>query len=706
MTSLLLLLALLLSLAACGKGESEPSGRVQQPGELVPGWLAEEVRLPEEVGWITQMDLCDSVLYISWMDRTNHACLGCYNTTVGDFRQLPLDTADRWRSELHYLSVADGVAWGLVESFAENWSDRRTDLLYCDTQTGEAVRVVPIPIQPADAGEMGAFFQGLYALDGGRALLYDAYTCYEIGPDCAAQRSFPREGLNLNFCSDDGQRLLVSQFQNDGANIYHFCDPETLTPLEEVALEGFSHFRSENGRILVDWEQGVCELDPATGSMTPLFKWMDVAPSSSAVGGGFACETATGELWYPSQQNGVLIRVHEAMIPYQEPLRLAVFSSGPNPDSLIRFNHSGLPYKIEVTNYWGLSEQERQRVMIELATGGDFDLIDTSGLPEGSLDGGMLTDLLPYIDADPDLSREDFIQPLLSAMLRDGGLYELSPRWDILTFAAHGSQFPGRADWTIGYVNQLVEDRGQMPVFFWHRNREVLTDLMAKMATAEFIDWGTGECRFDSPEFKAWLRLVKEIPYDSDYTDSAVLLVPVSDAAGYAGYMVRSFLRDADYVYAGFPSSSGNGSYFIRLGTGSDAFDGTKGDNVSLGIPASSAHKDGAWLFLRQLLLTTGDADYERIDYGIPVLKDTFEGCLARSVQEGDPDDYYTITQADAEKLRQLVYGTERLAHTDEALLSIIKTEAANYYAGYKTLDEAAALIQSRASLYMSEQYG
>jgi len=40
----------------------------------------------------------------------------------------------------------------------------------------------------------------------------------------------------------------------------------------------------------------------------------------------------------------------------------------------------------------------------------------------------------------------------------------------------------------------------------------------------------------------------------------------------------------------------------------------------------------------------------------------------------------------------------------DQNVLSIISDEAAGYFAGSKTVEEASKLIQSRVGLYMQEQ--
>ena len=117
---------------------------------------------------------------------------------------------------------------------------------------------------------------------------------------------------------------------------------------------------------------------------------------------------------------------------------------------------------------------------------------------------------------------------------------------------------------------------------------------------------------------------------------------------------------------------------------------------------ASSANKDGAWRFVRTLMLGGDDVSLAN---GIPVSKAGFEAGLdyaASRVQEGY--EQFAFTQADADAMRELVYGTTRLVHTDDALLTLIRSEVNAYLGGGKSAEDAAKQLQSRVSVYLAEQ--
>ena len=63
------------------------------------------------------------------------------------------------------------------------------------------------------------------------------------------------------------------------------------------------------------------------------------------------------------------------------------------------------------------------------------------------------------------------------------------------------------------------------------------------------------------------------------------------------------------------------------------------------------------------------------------------------------------ITQDEVNMLIDYFSTVDNIARYDESLTDIINEEANAYFEGTKSVDEAASLIQSRASIYLSEQY-
>ena len=97
-------------------------------------------------------------------------------------------------------------------------------------------------------------------------------------------------------------------------------------------------------------------------------------------------------------------------------------------NAVLRFNSTNPDYRIEAVNS-GQSGKLSQQELMDMVLNEAPDIVYTPMLPKNSIDAGLFVDLLPYIDADESLSREDFIEPVLESMLQDGGLYELLTGW-------------------------------------------------------------------------------------------------------------------------------------------------------------------------------------------------------------------------------------------------------------------------------------
>ena len=64
----------------------------------------------------------------------------------------------------------------------------------------------------------------------------------------------------------------------------------------------------------------------------------------------------------------------------------------------------------------------------------------------------------------------------------------------------------------------------------------------------------------------------------------------------------------------------------------------------------------------------------------------------------------YAMTQEQVDQILDLINATTAVYGYDESILNIISDEAAAYFAGEKSLDDTANMIQSRVNLYVAEQ--
>ena len=691
------------------------------PGEMVPGHTLAEIPYPKEldgvISYQMKWDTCGDTIWIAGGKGNGEVAIAGYDTINDQWNAFLAETGNARCPNVATLSATDGALWALLaEGPTEEQIKRRTvpgDLgyyaYYLDLSNGTS-QCTRISLKGEATSESStASLSSLIGLDQQRAILSTFTATYLTDPTASSFKKIDAVVGGNEFFHVNDQLYLGT-----GGGYAPF-DKQTLTFGQVLPDIIYCTYSSNNGHFLTQKNERLCLFDANTGGLTELFKWMDVALSYDTMGSFEGLENSKGDFFYPI--DGELIQVSPGMVPMKKTLTLACFgdtrttdparyqvseySYSPDlMDAIIRFNNTDPEYRIEIKPMIYSSDGERDRLLIELATSNEIDVLDTSLLPDNALDAKLLVDLLPYVDADPDLDRSDFIPTLLSAMMKNGGLYEYTNKFTLLTLCARKDSFPGKENWTAASIERLMASNPQMQQNDGWDQDHLLT-IFAWAATAEFIDWNTMSCSFDSQAYQNWLQLLKTLPATGRYAMEPKQLFFAINYADDAGFWIRNELKD-DYVVAGFPEATETGSYFMKLGA--DFGDGNtyRGNNTRLGMMASGQNQNGAWRFLKTLMLN-GEAS--TLDSGIPVFRAQFEQAVENSINNTvDAAQGYTFfSNQDAQNMRDLVYGTTRLVHTDDALLSVIRSEANAFLSGQKSAQDAASQTQSRMKLYLAE---
>ena len=64
----------------------------------------------------------------------------------------------------------------------------------------------------------------------------------------------------------------------------------------------------------------------------------------------------------------------------------------------------------------------------------------------------------------------------------------------------------------------------------------------------------------------------------------------------------------------------------------------------------------------------------------------------------------YELSQADADVILDLIENTHSVYSYDQDIMNIITDEVAAFFAGEKSAEDTAAMVQSRVNLYVQEQ--
>ncbi len=441
-----------------------------------------------------------------------------------------------------------------------------------------------------------------------------------------------------------------------------------------------------------------------------------------------------------------LTQVPYESVPEKTHLSLAcLYPSSDMLDMVIDFNRGHENCRIDVKDYSEYNTDEDYsagltKLTTEVLAGNMPDLLYLSGLPYQQLAGkGLLEDLNPWLDSDPELSREDLFASVLQAMEANGGLYQVSSTFSLMTVAGPKQIVGDRMGWTYADVQEALDAMPEgCEVFGFGQTKTGVLRACLSVEMERLIDWEAGKCSFDSPAFIEMLNFANQFEdeanydvyddeVDSDYariSQGKQLLTDVylSDYTGFQQYDFY-FGGKGTAAYVGFPTSDGSCGSAMQISDG-------------YGMSANCADKEAAWDFLRGLL--TEDASgwgypvniklfneglkeamtpyYRQDETGAYVLDENGEKIEESHMSVGFGNnvqyDIYAMTQEQADQLMALIENTTKTMEADDKVIEIIfgsddeqaTGEVSAFFKGQKTAEEVAKQIQSRVNIYVNEQ--
>ena len=315
---------------------------------------------------------------------------------------------------------------------------------------------------------------------------------------------------------------------------------------------------------------------------------------------------------------------------------------------------------------------------------------------------GALVDLYELIDADEDISRDDFVQSVLKAMEYNGKLYTMIPFFSIYTIAGKKSLLEQYDKWDFNAIYDLTSKHPDSILFMNSTQERNFTTLTA-YALDMFYDRETAECHFDSEQFIKLLEVVKNggTEYDQTadlgelLTGESVLLYETSLIPWYELQLLPYYFG-GDMTFAGYPSKEEKSETAFSF-------------HYEWSISEQSQHREGAWQFIKSLF----DDEYQRINFEYPVIKTSFENMIAEAkkfneelrveVAKGARVYVHAMTDEEADELRAIIDNTMLTYRPDKAVYDIVLEEVQSYFAGARSVEDTVAIIQNRVKLYLEE---
>ncbi|MCL2045141.1 MAG: hypothetical protein FWG88_01985 [Oscillospiraceae bacterium] len=517
-------------------------------------------------------------------------------------------------------------------------------------------------------------------------------------------------------------------------------------------------------------------IDDETGESTLLLNWINSGVGGMSMNNVFMLPndnvfTLTYSYDYSNMSAGptyeviILNKVPVDSVPPRIVLTLACMNiDWTLRSTIVNFNRTNQKYRIFVNDYSVYSTQDDYmagltKLSTEIISGEVPDLIITNGLPLNQyISRGLIEDLNPFIDADPGLSRSDLVEGALRAAEVDGKLYQLFSNFYVFSLWGNPAILGDKTSWTMEEFMDVINANPQAtsPIGYYMTKSSFLQQAIM-LGMDSYIDWGAGTANFDTDDFIKLLEFASTIPDEVDYDfenwvseeqliSSGEQIMRFGIIYDLLNTMIDKERFGGEVVYKGFPTASGAGNVITMIG--------------SMAMTTSCIDKDGAWEFMREIILGEGQTMGPRM-FGFPLEKSKldamFEEMMTQEYYTDEDDEeqpvpkagyypenggytifnadsfgyrssssvvtsvatmggamyprdmgemiyIYAMTQEQADQIYQLIDSISGVAGGyDENLINIITEGADDYFQGRASAADAARVIQSRVAIYISE---
>ncbi|HBA69773.1 MAG TPA: hypothetical protein DCZ40_10525 [Lachnospiraceae bacterium] len=397
---------------------------------------------------------------------------------------------------------------------------------------------------------------------------------------------------------------------------------------------------------------------------------------------------------------------------------------------IVAFNKQSDKYRIEIREYGEGNKDYETTVSLwtaDISSENGPDIIDMVYCPTGLAElvsMGVVEDLNPYLDADEDISREDYVENALKAYELDGKLYAIMRCFGIETMIGKISDVGEDTSWTLDDVFALMDSKGPGVELVDSTTKYNALQMMLEMNGDMFVDEESGECRFEDAEFIKILefanRFPQEVSYDPNGPSEAEkirngeLLLLKEAVTSVQEYQLFEYMFGEPINLIGYPTEGESGTMFSPNGT-------TAAMNVN------SKNKEGVWEFIKFLLEKEQQENLPLGNAGFPVLRSALEKQFEKDMQTEYYEDtdgtkierskgawstgrnaeiiveVYAATEEQVDRIRQMI-ETANSSSIDSQMLNIVTDEAQSYFDGQKSAEDVAALIQNRMQVYVNEK--
>ena len=741
-----LLLAVIVLLTGCGKGEGtkEASGNT---GEDKPEYvyLPEYYSINEYAEWIGEISKTGNYIYFStntWDEETGVSStkLFQYDISAKSAQELPFVIEGTSKYMQNFWVMEDGSLEAVLSEYkVENESTGEGRNYYYLSRydaEGQLINEYDITETVMGNSEWG-YMQSPQIDSQGNLYFYDGEKSVKgISAEGQPTIKLDLEGYVQSIALTGDGRLFLAYYGNTGTGEMVVKEADVTTGQLSEALENLPVSLNsvelfggiKENALYIESGSDVYEYDLETKQAVKLFNWLDMDINSDSISTLEQIDentfcTLMREYSEESQdyQLVFITKTKNEGLPEKKILTMAVsWEDYSVKNAIIKFNRNSDTHRITLKVYNSTGDQISSELLnADIAAGNIPDIIDVGIMDCQSLiKNGVITDLTPLMANDTEVKRDSLVESALTSFSEEDKLYAIPTTFSISTLMGKTSALNGMTSWNLEQYKDFIAQLPEGTEVMSYASKDNVFYMMLNQTLDKFIDWKTGNCSFNSEEFISLLEFANTFPQEINYNEDenlpekvqsnkmALLDIGISSVEEYQMYLL---MFGEPVTCIGFPTESGSGT---RLQTNSNAF----------AITEACTDKEGAWSFIRNFY--TMEGQNSRSNWGFPILKDALEKQFEEAMkpeyitlEDGTKeetektswgyDDWeakiYAATPEQIEELRNLINNAEGVSSGNNAVISILQEEVGAYFEGQKSAQDVANIIQSRVTIYVSE---
>lgn len=628
------------------------------------------------------------------------------------------------------ISIPDDTFYGIsLISLGENIAVQGTTqksgpviLEYASDNSQPTVTFLPVNAYILDA----AFLDGAWVLFSNNSLITiregKEVSKQKIPGDVATEQVFVgEEGVSVLY--GENQEIYIGTLNADTGS---FDAKSTGIRENLIALTGVCY--SQNGTYIKTTD-GISECDAKAGNIREILSWNDTdLPPSSYVYNITKDYVLSEDLIIRvvspvglNQQEEIILLKHSQTNPNEGKTVLTIGGYGVSVDPVIQyaayqFNTTNNEYRIKIVDYqeiYPLTDDAsytiaKASMLSDMSSGKSQDILygnDLFDFPELGK-SGVVIDMMPYLNADKDISPDDWVASVFNLMKSGDSLYSIFPSFVMNGYITNKDALDTEGNVTVDMMNEQFAKLEQ--------GETLLENSMSSELVSVVIQFGLDDFCDDSGKFSITAEQLSEIiQYAQENGNPDNYVGGVNDREQYItkktamipayiycpqDYESYEKLNSSEMVYVGYPSIYESKRVLAPL--------------RMMGISAGSNYPDACWEFIK--IMMSDEVQQKCIEINsIPVSTVAFESIInkamhpeLRTAEENTALDLTSKTAVSEESIRRFreaVASLNYIYYYDFDLAKIINEESAPCLSGDKSPGEMATILNSRINLYLEQ---